>query len=92
MGRFIESLYERIVEAVMYQAEMGHHWTAAIIAVGSFIGAILVLGAVLIGILELFGTKVYFALAIAGAVWYAKVKIAEQFPQEEDDDETETGV
>ena len=91
MGRFIESLYERIVEAIMYQAEMGHHWTAAVIAVGSFVGAIIAIGAILWGILALFGTKVYFALAIAGAVWYAKVKIAEQFPQDEDD-ETETGV
>ena len=80
------------MSALLKQLCTRQKWTAAIIAVGSFIGAILVLGAVLIGILELFGTKVYFALAIAGAVWYAKVKIAEQFPQDEDDDETETGV
>ena len=90
MGRFIESLYERILGEVIYRGELGQHWLAAIIAVGSFVGTIVIIGATLWGILALFGTKVYFALAIAGAVWYAKVKIAEQFPQ--DESENETGV
>ena len=90
MIKSINDLVRRYSDAVEHRAEMGHYTVAAIVMVFGFLVVIIGFFGILWGILALFGTKVYIALFVVGAVWYARRNLMRQFPQ--DEDENETGV